>query len=78
VAADREIDYRIDSHEELRGPEHQQMIQESRASVAGLMTDVHREADQRQRDHLLDRAATLRGDFNTFVCTGEEASGQKS
>jgi hypothetical protein len=75
---DREIDYLIDSHDELRGPEYQQMIAESRASMAGLITDVLRKADQQQRDHLLDRTATLRGDFNTLVCTGEDAPGQKS
>ncbi len=75
---DREIDHLIDNNDEFRGPEYQQMMAESRASMAGLMTDLLQEADQYQLDHLLDRAAALRGDFNTLVCTGEDAPGQKS
>jgi hypothetical protein len=73
---DREIDYLIDHYDELRGPEYLQMMAESRASTADLMTDLLQEADQRQLDHLLDKAAALRTDFNTLACTGKNASGQ--
>lgn len=74
----REIDYLIDSNDELRGPDYQQMMAESRASMAGLLTDLLQEADLQHLDHLLDRAASLRGDFNTLVCTGEDVPGQNS
>jgi hypothetical protein len=73
-----EIEYLIDSNEELRGPEYQQMIAESRASMAGLMTDLLREADQQQLEHVLARAAALRGDFNTLVCSEEDVPGLKN
>lgn len=72
---DRAIDYLIDKNEELRGPEYQQMMAESRASMTDLLTDLLEEADQQQLDFLLDRAATLRGDFNNLACTGENAPG---
>ncbi len=72
---DRAIDYLIDNNEELRGPEYQQMMAESRASMTDLLTDLLEEADQQQLDFLLERAATLRGDFNNLACTGENAPG---
>ncbi len=72
---DRAIDYLIDNNDELRGPEYQQMMAESRASMTDLLTDLLEEADQQQLDFLLDRAATLRGDFNNLACTGENAPG---
>jgi len=57
----------------VRGPRYQQMMTDSRDSIAGLMTDLLKQADQPQLDHLLDQAATLRGDFITLTCTGEDA-----
>ncbi len=72
---DRAIDYLIDNNEELRGPEYQQMMAESLASMTDLLTDLLEEAEQQQLDFLLDRAATLRGDFNNLACTGEDALG---
>lgn len=66
----QKIDYLIDNNEEVRGAEYQAMMAESQSSMAGLMSDLLQEADQPQLDHLLDRAASLRGDFNTLACTG--------
>ena len=74
---DSAIDYLIDNNDELRGAEYQQMMAESRASLTDLLTDLLEEADQQQLDFLLDRAATLRGDFNNLACTGENAPGTK-
>jgi len=62
------IDYLIDNNDEVRGPRYQEMMADSRASMAGLMTDLLQRADQQQLDHLLEEAATLRGDFNTLAC----------
>jgi hypothetical protein len=67
------IDYLIDNNDQVRGPRYQQMMTDSRDSIAGLMTDLLKQADQPQLDHLLDQAATLRGDFITLTCTGEDA-----
>ena len=74
---DSAIDYLIDNNDELRGPEYQQMMAESRASTTDLMTDLLEEADQQQLDLLLDRAAALRDDFNTLTCNVENVSGTK-
>lgn len=74
---DRAIDNLIDNNDELRGPEYEQMMAESRASMTDLLTDLLEEADQQQLDFLLDRAATLRGDFNKLTCTGENTPGTK-
>lgn len=63
------LDYLIDNNEEVRGPRYQQMMAESRPAMANLMTDLLQEADQQQLDHLLDRAASLRGDFDTLACS---------
>jgi hypothetical protein len=71
---DPAIDYLIDNYDELRGPEYQQMMAESRAAMTDLLTDLLGEAEQQQLDFLLDRAATLRDDFNNLACTGENAS----
>ena len=65
---DRAIDYLIDNNGELRGPEYQQMMAKSQASMTDLLTDLLGEADQQQFDFLLDRAATLRGDFDNLAC----------
>jgi hypothetical protein len=72
---DRTIDYLIDNNDDLRGPEYQQMMAESRASMTDLLTGLLEEADQQQLDFLLDRAATLRSDFNNLACTGEDTPG---
>jgi hypothetical protein len=72
---DRTIDYMIDNNDDLRGPEYQQMMAESRASMTDLLTGLLEEADQQQLDFLLDRAATLRSDFNNLACTGEDTPG---
>jgi hypothetical protein len=65
------ISYLIDNNDELRGAEYEAMMAESRASMAGLMTDLLQDANQTQLDHLLERAASLRGDFNTLTCLSE-------
>lgn len=62
------IDHLIDNNDEVRGPRYQQMMAESGDAMAGLMTDLLQEADQEQLDHLLDRASSLRSDFNTLAC----------
>lgn len=62
------IDYLIDNNDEVRGPRYQQMMAESGDSMTGLMTDLLQEADQDQLDHLLDRASSLKTDFNTLAC----------
>lgn len=66
---DRAIDYLIDNYDELRGPEYQQMMLESQVSMTGLLSALFEEADQRQLDFLLERAATLRDDFIDLACT---------
>jgi uncharacterized protein DUF6279 len=65
---DQRIGYLIDNNEKVRGPRYQSMIEESRAAMASLMTDLLQQADQTQLDHLLERAADLRGDFNALAC----------
>jgi hypothetical protein len=72
---DRAIDNLIDNKDELRGPEYEQMMAESQASMTDLLTDLLKEANQQQLDFLLDRAATLRGDFNKLTCTEENTPG---
>jgi len=62
------IDYLIDNNVEVRGPRYQQMVAKSSDAMAGLMTDLLQEADRSQLDHLLDRASSLRSDFNTLAC----------
>lgn len=74
----QQIDYLIDNNDEVRGPEYQQMMANSRESMANLMTNLLQEADQQQLDHLLERASSLRGDFNTLACTGEDSPEQQS
>lgn len=63
------IDYLIDNNDEVRGPRYQQMMAESSDAMAGLMTELLQEADQRHLDHLLDRASALKTDFNTLACS---------
>lgn len=72
-----QIDYLIDNNDEVRGPEYQQMMAGSRESIANLMTDLLQEADQQQLDHLLERASSLRGDFNALACTGGNSPEQQ-
>lgn len=66
----RKIDYLVDNNAEVRGPRYQQMMAESQSSMAGLMTDLLQSADRRHLDHLLERAASLRSDFNELTCNG--------
>lgn len=68
----------IDNNDQVRGPRYQQMMAESGPAMADLMTDLLRKADQRQLDHLLNKAASLRGDFDTLACTGKGAETQQS
>jgi hypothetical protein len=65
--ADR-IEYLIDNNDKVRGPRYQQMMAESGDAMASLMTDLLQEADPSQLDHLLDRASSLRSDFNILAC----------
>jgi hypothetical protein len=64
----REIDYLIDHYDELRGPEYQQMVVESQMTMTGMLTALFQEADQRQLDFLLGKAAGLRDDFTDLAC----------
>jgi uncharacterized protein DUF6279 len=75
---DREIDYLIDNNDVVRGPRYQEMIAESRDAMAALMASLLREADQDQLDFLLERASSLRSDFNTLACASKGETGQVS
>ncbi|MDI9246076.1 DUF6279 family lipoprotein [Marinobacter sp. CHS3-4] len=66
-----QVAYLIDNNAEVRGPRYQQMMNESRVAMAELMTSLLERADPEQLDFLLDRASTLRGDFNTLACNDE-------
>ena len=65
------VHYLMSNYEEVRGERYQRMMSESRAAMAGLMTDLLQQADQRHLDHLLEKAATMQGDFDTLACTSE-------
>ena len=67
-----QVGYLIDNNEAVRGPRYQQMMAESRPAMAELMTDLLNNAKKQQLDHLLDRAAELRGDFDALACTGQD------
>lgn len=71
-----DVAYLIDNNEQVRGTRYQQMMQESRPALADLMTDLLEQAEQKQLDHLLDRASSLKGDFNTLACTGDQGPAQ--
>jgi len=61
----------IDNNDQVRGSRYQQMMAETGPAIANLMTDLLQRADSQQLDHLLDKAASLTGDFNTLACTGD-------
>lgn len=65
------VHYLMSNYEEVRGERYQRMMSKSRAAMAGLMTDLLQQADQRHLDHLLEQAATMQGDFDTLACTSE-------
>jgi hypothetical protein len=65
------VHYLMSNYEEVRGERYQRMMSDSRAAMAGLMTDLLQQADQRHLDHLLEKAATMQGDFDTLACTSE-------
>ena len=65
------VHYLMSNYEEVRGERYQRMMSESRAAMAGLMTDLLQQADQRHLDHLLEKATTMQGDFDTLACTSE-------
>ncbi|MEP1705056.1 MAG: DUF6279 family lipoprotein, partial [Marinobacter sp.] len=65
------VHYLMSNYEEVRGERYQRMMSDSRAAMAGLMTDLLQQADQRHLDHLLEKAATMQGDFDTLACTNE-------
>ncbi|MEE4240179.1 MAG: DUF6279 family lipoprotein, partial [Desulfopila sp.] len=69
---DGKIKYLIDNNNELRGSEYQDMLLESRSSLATLMTDILQEAEKQQLKHLLDRITALESDFNVLSCTEEK------
>jgi hypothetical protein len=75
--ADR-ISYLIDNNEVVRGERYQQMMSESRAAMAELMTSLLQQADQRHLDHLLGRAEELAGDFDTLACVSEDTENRNS
>jgi hypothetical protein len=64
------VHYLMSNYEEVRGERYQRMMSESRAAMAGLMTDLLQQADQRHLDHLLEQAATMQGDFGTGSLNG--------
>lgn len=73
------VSYLIDNSGEVRGARYQQMIADSRASMAGLMSDLLKQADDQQLNHLLDKAASLRGDFDSLhanTCEGDAGAEQ--
>jgi len=65
------VHHLMSNYEEVRGERYQRMMSDSRAAMAGLMTDLLQQADQRHLDHLLEKAATMQGDFDTLACTSE-------
>ena len=65
------VHYLMSNYEEVRGERYQRMMSKSRAAMAGLMTDLLQQADQRHLDHLLEKATTMQGDFDTLACTSE-------
>ena len=75
---DERVAYLIDNNDAVRGERYQSMMAESRVAMANLMTAVLQTADQEQLDFLLERAATLRGDFNTLACTSGDDTEQVS
>ena len=72
------VHYLMSNYEEVRGERYQRMMSESRAAMAGLMTDLLQQADQRHLDHLLEQAATMQGDFDTLACVGEDTENRNS
>jgi hypothetical protein len=72
------VDHLIDNNDQVRGARYQQMMAESRPAMADLMTDLLEQADTQQLDHLLERASSLRGDFDTLACTGDQSPAQSS
>ena len=65
------VHYLMSNYEEVRGERYQRMMSDSRGAMAGLMTDLLQQADQRHLDHLLKQAENMRGDFDTLACTSE-------
>jgi len=65
------VHYLMNNYEEVRGERYQQMMSESRTAMASLMTELLQQADQRHLDHLLERAESMRADFDTLACVGE-------
>ncbi len=78
---DDRISYLIDNNTEVRGEQYQRMLDESRTAMASLMSRLLEQASDEQLEHLIDRAASLRSDFDTLhasTCTAEGASEQQA
>jgi uncharacterized protein DUF6279 len=72
------VRYLMSNYEEVRGERYQRMMSDSRAAMASLMTDLLQQSDQRHLDHLLERAESMRGDFDTLACVGEDTENRNS
>ena len=68
----------MNNYEEVRGKRYQRMMSDSRTAMAGLMADLLQQADQRHLDHLLEQAESMRGDFDTLACVGEDTENRNS
>lgn len=72
------VSYLMSNYEKVRGERYQQMMSESRTAMAGLMTELLQQADQRHLEHLLERAENMRGDFDTLACASEDTGSLNS
>jgi len=73
-----QVRYLMNNYEEVRGKRYQRMMSDSRTAMAGLMADLLQQADQRHLDHLLEQAESMRGDFDTLACVGEDTENRNS
>lgn len=72
------VSYLMSNYEKVRGERYQQMMSESRTAMAGLMTELLQQADQRHLEHLLEQAENMRGDFDTLACASEDTGSLNS
>lgn len=66
------ISHLIDNNDQVRGERYREMMVESRSAMAGLMADLLEQADEHHLEHLVARADSLKGDFDTLACAGED------
>lgn len=78
---DDRVSHLIDNNAEVRGAQYQKMLDESRTAMASLMSRLLKQASDEQLEHLIERAASLRSDFDTLhasTCTAADASDQQA